>query len=99
MMGKKEFWSKILHKYREVSSSDCKKRFIEDTRRVSIIHQLNEVGFDNVSEIDQELKYVVLKVDENDPSLNLKLEIPPGFPLEPFTVDSAAEIFPASRCA
>ena len=48
-MGKKEFWSKILHNYRAELSSNCKDRLIEDTRRVSIIHQLNEVGFDNVS--------------------------------------------------
>ena len=95
--GKKEFWSKLLSKYQKKSLSDCHQRLIEDTRRVSIIHQLNEVGFDNVSQLDPELKFVVLKVEENDPSLNLRLEIPTNFPSEPFSVDSAAEIYPTSR--
>ena len=95
--GKKEFWSKLLSKYQEKSLSDCHQRLIENTRRVSIIHQLNEVGFGNVSQLDPELKFVILKVEENDSSLNLRLEIPTNFPSEPFSVDSAAEIYPTSR--
>ena len=95
--GKKEFWSKLLSKYQEKSLSDCHQRLIENTRRVSIIHQLNEVGFDNVSQLDPELRFVILKVEENDSSLNLRLEIPTNFPSEPFSVDSAAEIYPTSR--
>ena len=95
--GRKQFWSKVLSKYQAKTSSDYNQRLVEDTRRVSVIHQLNEVGFDNVSELDHEFNFVVLKADENDPTLNLKLDIPANFPTEPFSVDSVAEINPTPR--
>ena len=93
--GRKQFWSKVLSKYQAKTSFDYNQRLAEDTRRVSVIHQLNEVGFQNVSELSE--SHVVLKIDENDPTLNLKLDIPANFPTEPFSVDSVAEINPTPR--
>lgn len=73
------------------SESQIESFLEEDHRRVSIIQQLIEVGFDKISHLDPDLKFVVFGVDD-DPSFDLKVTIPQQFPKEQFQVDPSFEI-------
>ena len=95
--NRKELWYEALTTFENNYNSNIETLLEEDLKRVSVIQQLDEVGFENVDELDPDLNFVILSVDSEDPSLNLKLEFPKAYPKEPVYISPASQISTSQR--
>ena len=77
---KKAKWNRILTHFSDKFSVDKTTKILqEDFQRISILKELNQVGWKSVFNLDENLEFVILKVND-DPEMNLKLNIPKNYP-------------------
>ena len=89
---KARYWSKQIDKFQQEACQDINEILQEDARRLEILTQLSELGWDFVEEIDPELKFIILKVDQDNDDYPLKLSFPLNFPNEHISVESNCQI-------
>ena len=77
---KKAKWNRILTHFSDRLSVDKTTKILqEDFQRVSILKELNQIGWKSVFNLNEDLEFVILKVNE-DTEMNLKLNIPKNYP-------------------
>ncbi len=70
-------------------SSEFDALIEDDKRRISLLSQLREVGWDKIRHLDPELDHVTFIIDQDDANLDLAVRIPSKFPSDPFVIDSS----------
>ena len=90
-----KFWSQEIEEFKKTSSASVNKILAEDRRRVEIVTQLKELGWTYVKELDSDLKYAILRVEDSNQEegeFPLKINFPDKFPIEPFKVETLCEL-------
>ena len=90
-----QYWSQKIAEFKKTSSASVNKILAEDRRRVEILTQLKEVGWCYVKELESDLKFAILRVEDSNQEegeFPLKINFPAKFPIEPFKIETHCEL-------